>query len=86
MAERTDGQRDRIRVITPFSCAHIIIGGLARMNKAEVLDRIRNKLTLPRALLQILIQMDPQYRLAIQAIDELIEEIKKGMNDETTHE
>lgn len=46
------------------------------MEKPEILDRIRNKLTMPRAVLQMQLQMDPQYQLAIQAIDELIKEIE----------
>lgn len=55
------------------------------MEKAQILDRIRNKLTMPRAVLQMQLQMDPQYRLAIQAIDELIEEIKKDDDHETSN-
>ena len=60
--------------------------GVLKMNKSQVLDRVRNKLTLPRVLLQILNQLNPQCQLAIPAIDELIEEIKRGDNHETTHQ
>lgn len=56
------------------------------MNRAQILDRIRNKLTLPRVLLQKLEQLSTQYPLAIQSIDELIEEIKRDDDHETTHE
>ena len=53
------------------------------MNKAQILDRIRNRLTMPRALLQMLLQLNPQCQMAVEQIDELIKEIEK---DETTHQ
>lgn len=52
------------------------------MNTSEILDLVRNKLTLPRVILQKLYQMSPQYELAIEDIDELIRKIKKEIENE----
>lgn len=47
------------------------------MNKSEILDRIRNRLTLPRAFLQVMHRMDPQCQQAIEEIDALIQEMER---------
>lgn len=51
------------------------------MEKAQILDRIRNKLTLPRAMLQIMDQLNHQQKAAIQEIDELIQELENETFD-----
>ena len=54
------------------------------MDKSQVLDRIRNRLTLPRVLFQKMRELEPMCQQAIDEIDGLIEEIKR--TDETPHE
>lgn len=47
------------------------------MNKSEILNRIRNRLTLPLMVLDILSQQAPYYVDAVQEIKELMKEIEK---------
>lgn len=54
------------------------------MDKSQVLDRIRNRLTLPRVLFQKMIELEPMCQEAIDQIDGLIKEMEKS--DATPHE
>ncbi|MBI3265946.1 MAG: hypothetical protein HYZ67_02690 [Chlamydiae bacterium] len=56
------------------------------MNKSEILHMIANKLTLPVAVLETVSQAGSNCRKAQDQIKELIQELKKGIPDETTHE
>lgn len=66
------------------------------MKKEEILDRIRNRLTLPRNILQLLSQagheigriaeLSEKSAMGVEEMDGLIEEIKKGLDDETPHQ
>jgi len=53
------------------------------MKREEILDLLRNKLTLPRALLQLMGSLNSQYNLGMDNIDQLIKEIERD-HDETT--
>lgn len=48
------------------------------IEKREILDRVRNRLTYPRTLFQILLRQASEYQKAIQEIDELIKEIENN--------
>jgi len=50
------------------------------MEKREILDLVRNKLTLPRVLLQRMITPSPEAKLALEDIDELLKEIESYEN------
>lgn len=56
------------------------------MNKSEILHKIANKLTLPMSVLEIVAKAGVNCRRAQDEIKELIQEMKEGLEDETTHE
>lgn len=56
------------------------------MEKAQMLDLIRNRLTLPRTIIQVLTRLHPQCRMAVEEIDALIKEIEREGEHETSDE
>lgn len=56
------------------------------MKEREILHKICNKLTLPMSVLEVVRQAGSNCQRAQDQIKELIEELRKGMDDETSHQ